>query len=207
MINPERAKKGEVLFEENCAKCHGSYEKAWSLPNASELPWKEQIKTVKVDYASKTKVVDVGTDPNRYLTMKSLEKLNALAISQKIGVKIVAQKGYVPPPLVGVWARWPYFHNNSVPSLCEVLTPASQRAKIYYAGEALDKKTDFDFECNGYPTADKTPAAWKTIQYKFDTTREAMTNRGHDEKIFVKDGKEIFTADDKKNLIQFLQTL
>ncbi len=206
-IHPARAMKGELVFNQMCAKCHGAYVKAWSLPGAQNLTWKEQIQTVRVDYPNKTRVVDVGTDPNRYLMMKSLEKLNDLAISQKIGVRIKAQKGYVPPPLVGIWARWPYLHNNSVPSLCELLTPASKRARIYYAGEALDKKTDFDFECNGYPVASKAPAKWKTVQFKYDTKRAAMSNRGHDEKIFIQDGKEILSPDDKKNLVQYLQTL
>lgn len=206
-IHPERALKGEAVYNQMCSKCHGTYLKAWSLPEASELTWRDQIKTIQVRYPEKTKVIDVGTDPNRYLGMRSLEKLNTLEISRKIGVKIVAQKGYVPPPLVGIWARWPYFHNNSVPSLCEVLTPSSRRAKIYFAGDALNKNTDFDFECNGYPVATRVPPSWKQEQFKYDTSREAMSNRGHDERIFVKDGQEILTADDKKNLIQYLQTL
>lgn len=206
-IIPERAMKGEIIFNQMCAKCHGSYVKGWNLPEAADLTWKEKIQTVQVVYPEKTRVVDVGTDSNRYHMMKNLEKLNDLAISQKIGVKIVAQKGYVPPPLVGIWARWPYFHNNSVPSLCELLTPASKRAKIYFAGEAINKKTDFDFECNGYPMGKSVPGAWRTAQMKYDTTREAMSNSGHDERIFVKDGKELLTADDRRNLIQYLQTL
>lgn len=206
-IHPERALKGEVVFNQMCSKCHGTYLKAWSLPEASELNWRDQIKTIQVRYPEKTKVIDVGTDPSRYLGMKSLEKLNDLEISRKIGVKIVAQKGYVPPPLVGIWARWPYFHNNSVPSLCEVLTPSSKRAKIYYAGDALSKTKDFDFECNGYPVAARAPSSWKQAQFKYDTSREAMSNRGHDEKILLKDGQEVLTAEDKKNLIQYLQTL
>ena len=119
----------------------------------------------------------------------------------------MAQKGYVPPPLVGIWARWPYFHNNSVSSLCEVLTPGKNRMKIYYAGEALDKNRDFDFECNGYPRPHKAPSAWKTAQYKYDTSRIGMSNSGHDENIFLQDGEEILSWEEKKDLVQFLQTL
>ncbi len=206
-IHPEHALKGEAIFNKMCSKCHGTYLKAWSLPEASELNWRDQIKTIHVKYPEKTKVIDVGTDPNRYIGMRSLVKLNDLEISRKIGVKIVAQKGYVPPPLVGIWARWPYFHNNSVPSLCEVLTPGLKRKKIYYAGEALSKTKDFDFDCNGYPVAARVPSGWRQAQFKYDTSREAMSNRGHDEKIFVKDGQEILTSEDKKNLVQYLQTL
>ncbi len=206
-IIPERAKRGELLFNDTCSECHGTYKKAWSLPQASLLPWSEQIKTIAVDYPHKTHVKDVGTDPNRYLMMKSLEKLNGLAISKRIGVKIVAQKGYVPPPLVGIWARWPYFHNNSVPSLCQVLTAGPKRVKVYYAGEARDRDRDFDFDCNGYPSGMKIPDEWFIPQMKYDTHRKAMSNQGHDEGIFLENGKEIFSAEDKRDLIQYLQTL
>lgn len=207
LIVPERARRGEVIFNKMCSECHGAYEKAWNLPNAHELSWRDQIKTIRVDYAKRTRVENVGTDPNRALGMKSLEQLNRLAISQKIGVKIKAQKGYVPPPLVGIWARWPYLHNNSVPSLCELLTPASKRAKVYYAGEALDKKRDFDFNCNGYPSANVAPASWRKAEFRYDTRRPGMSNQGHDEGIFMQNGQELLTSEDKKDLIQFLQTL
>lgn len=206
-IDVPSARRGETLFNATCAKCHGYYEKAWSQPGSEKLSVSEQIKTTFVKYPQKTFVVDVGTDPNRYLGMKSLEKLNNLKITKDYGIRHVAQKGYVPPPLVGIWARWPYFHNNSAPSLCAVLTPASARPRTYYAGEANDTQKDFDYECNGYPLGLKTPAAWKTPQMLYDTSKEGLRNTGHDEGIFIKNGVEILTATDKKDLIRFLQTL
>lgn len=206
-INLNSAKKGETLFNNRCAKCHGNYDKAWSQPGSEFLPVKEQIKTTQVRYKEQTKVIDVGTDPNRYLGMKSLEKLNNLKIAKEYGILHVAQKGYVPPPLVGIWARWPYFHNNSAPTLCAVLTAASQRPKSYYSGEANDPQKDFDFDCNGYPLGPQTPQNWKTAEHLYDTTKEGLRNTGHDEGIFLSEGKEILTAQDKKDLIHFLQTL
>lgn len=207
LIQLETAKQGEKIFNQTCAKCHGTYEKAWNLPNADELTHIEKLQTTKVIPKAKTPVIDVGTDPYRRQGMKSLEQLNALTISKANNIIIKEQKGYVPPPLVGIWARWPYFHNNSVPSLCEVLTPATQRQKSYYAGEAINTATDFDPDCNGYPIAHQTPAAWKQPQFFYDTNRKGMSNSGHDVDIFIKDGKEILTASDKKSLIKFLQTL
>lgn len=201
------AKRGETLFNNTCSKCHGQYEKAWSQPGSEKLSITEQAKTTLVKYPQKTFVVDVGTDPNRYLGMKSLEQLNRLQISKDYGVRVTAQKGYVPPPLVGIWARWPYFHNNSAPSLCAVLTPAANRPKTYYAGPADNTQRDFDFECNGYPTGVKTPNNWKTAEMLYDTSKEGLRNTGHDEGIFMKNGVEILTAADKKDLIRFLQTL
>lgn len=207
-IDLSRAKRGEALFQANCAGCHGAYHKNWSLSEFADAPLTEQIKTYQVEYKKMTVVKDVGTDPNRYLGMKSLEKLNALQISQNNGIIIQAQKGYVPPPLVGIWARWPYFHNNSIPNLCELLTPAHLRKKEFYQGPAMDKTKDFDFECNGYPSPEKAPVAWKkNPEYKYDTRKKGMGNSGHDERIFIKNGQEIFSMADKKDLIHFLQTL
>ena len=167
----------------------------------------EKLKTVAVKYHDSTPVVNVGTDPFRRLGMKSLEQLNDLAISKKNGIVIQAQDGYVPPPLVGIWARWPYLHNNSIPNLCALLTPADRRPLAYYSGEANNTQTDYDFECGGYPTGVKTPKAWATREHLFDTRRRGMGNMGHDKGIFIRNGKEILSAEDKRSLIQFLQTL
>ena len=130
-INIEKAMEGEKLFNSNCARCHGNYEKAWSAKDAAQLSLEEKMKTTLVRYHKKTPVIDVGTDPLRYQGMKSLEKLNDLRISKTFGTVVEAQKGYVPPPLEGIWARWPYFHNNAAPSLCAVLTRAEDRPKTF----------------------------------------------------------------------------
>lgn len=201
------AKRGEGLFNTTCAKCHGQYEKAWSQPGSEKLSITEQIRTTQVNYPKKTEVMDVGTDPNRYLGMKSLEKLNNLRITRDYGIRHVAQVGYVPPPLEGIWARWPYFHNNAAPTLCAVLTATASRPKTYYAGEANSPTRDFDADCNGYPTGDMIPPEWKTANMLYDTSKEGLHNTGHDERIFIKNGVEILSAADKKDLIRFLQTL
>ncbi len=206
-IELSRAIEGESIFNKTCSRCHGTYEKAWSLPNADRLSPSEKLKTTQVLYRSTTPVIDVKTDPFRRLGMKSLEQLNDLAIMQKNGIQIREQKGYVPPPLVGVWARWPYLHNNSVPNLCALLTKKELRPSAYYSGEANNPQLDFDLECNGYPLGKKTPQSWKTKLHYYDTQRLGMSNQGHDEGIFLKDGKELLTPLQKKNLILFLQTL
>jgi mono/diheme cytochrome c family protein len=207
LINIEKAKQGERLFVQSCSRCHGNYEKAWSSPNALLLSKADLLKTITVRYPSQTFSVDVGTDPNRYLGMSALLPLNDLKISKASGTIITLRKGYVPPPLVGIWARWPYFHNNSVPSLCAVLTKASERPSKYYSGNANDPATDFDFNCNGYPTGKQTPEAWRKSEFLYKTEREGMHNSGHDEGIFLKNGQELFSPEQKTALIQFLQTL
>lgn len=204
-IDLPTAKAGQKLFQQSCARCHGTYEKAWDL--GQDLPPRELLKTTLVRYHAKTPVIDVGTDPFRRLGMASLEQLNDLEISKKNGTVIRAQKGYVPPPLVGIWARWPYFHNNSAPNLCAVLTAGSKRPTTYYSGDAIHPQKDFDFACNGYPLGKKTPAAWKTRGHLYDSRIQGLGRQGHDEGIFLKNGQEIFSPAQKLELIQFLQTL
>jgi len=201
------AKQGEQIFNNTCARCHGYYDKAWNLPNADQLSPEEKLKTTLVRYKEQTQVKDVGTDPYRYRGMKSLEQLNNLAISKKNNILIRAQEGYVPPPLVGIWARWPYFHNNSAPSLCAVLSAAKDRPRFYYSGEAQSPATDFDADCNGYPLGKATPESWKVSEHLYDTRKPGMGNQGHDEDIFLENGEELLLPEQKRALIQFLQTL
>lgn len=206
-IHIERAKRGEVSFNRTCAKCHGVYTKGWtSLP--ASTPLIEQLRTTHVAYPEKTRVINVGTDSQRREGMISLEKgLNPLAISKLNGIVIKTQNGYVPPPLVGIWARFPYFHNNSVPNLCALLTVSRDRPVTYWSGEAVDKKRDYDSDCAGYPVSG-VPDSWKKRpEHLFDTRKPGLGNGGHDEKIFLKDGVEIFSQAEKMELIEFLKTL
>ena len=192
---------GEQEYKDRCAKCHGNYHKAWNLPGGQSLPWIDQLKTVRVEYFEKTPVKDVGTSPYRAKHMQSLIQLNDLRYSKKYGIVLEVQEGYVPPPLVGIWARWPYFHNNSIPSLCALLSPAQDRPKAYYAGPAHDKDKDFDRDCNGYPSGKAVPRAWRKGKYRFNTRRKGLSNKGHGRML------KGLTEEKRRHLIRFLQTL
>ena len=208
-IDLSRAKNGQTIFLKTCSGCHGKYEKAWDQGDAEILPLAEQLRTTRVWYHEKTPVIDVGTDALRRQGMASLERrLNPLEFSKRNGIEVREQKGYVPPPLVGIWARFPYFHNNSVPSLCAVLTPAPKRPITYWAGPTEKTDRDYDWECAGYPTGDQVPGVWKKNKaWFYDTRKQGLGNSGHDQKIFIKDGKEILSAEEKRDLIEFLKTL
>ncbi len=207
-LNLHKAMRGEVQYKKYCERCHGQYIKNWSVDK--DLEFKKLVKTKEVRYHKKTPVVNVGTDPGRFEGMKYFsDDLNRLAIQKNKSIKVLPQVGYVPPPLVGIWARWPYFHNNSAPSLCVVLTQSSKRPKTYWAVKANDPDKDFDKECNGYPLPAKISKKWKkNKKYYYDTAKAGMRNTGHDKKIFVdKSGKEYMTKSQKLDLIEFLKTL
>ncbi len=197
-------KRGQKQFRKYCVRCHGDYKKVWEKTNTGTVI--EKMQTSKVLYPQRTLVKNVGTDPGRYLGMQYFsDRLNELEISQNAGTVVIPTNGYVPPPLVGIWARWPYLHNNSISSLCDLLTPASMRRKKYYAVKAIDKNRDFDFECNGYPTtiADE----FKKREYLFDTSKKGLSNAGHDDGIFLVEGNDVLPVKAKKDLVAFLQSL
>ncbi len=208
-IDIARAKQGQILYQQSCAGCHGSYEKAWSLAAPDRLP----TDTVRTLYFEKTKVKDVGTDPGRRLGMRALkEALNPLEFSKRFNITIEEQAGYVPPPLDGIWARFPYFHNNSIPNLCALMTPPESRPSVFFTGDVNDPNIDFDQDCVGYPTGRKTPRAWRiakdSTEHRFDTSRPGLSNAGHYDRIFRnQDGTEKFTSEQKRELIEFLKTL
>lgn len=198
-LNIEKAKRGQSLYRKNCIGCHGDYEKGWEFENSD---YKSQISTTKTWYHTKTITIDVKTDPHRYEGMRYFYKdLNKLQISKSIGTVVAPQVGYVPPPLVGIWARWPYLHNNSVPTLYDMLTPDNLRAKKYYAVDAIDKEKDFDKIKNGYPTIKNKK------KYLFDTTKEGLSNKGHSFMLVDQYGEPKFNHTQKLEIIEFLKTL
>jgi hypothetical protein len=189
-IDLEKAKRGEAVFNQSCFKCHGSYDKNWD----------QGFETTKVHYPEVTQVKNVGTDPNRWMAMKDLSKdLNRLAFSDTFNIKVVPQEGYVPPPLVGIWTRWPYFHNNSAPTLCDVLKAPESRRTSWYVGSPVDPETDYDQECNGFPELSKAPKAWRTKDRLFDTQKSGQTNTGH--------AKTVLGDEEISDVVMFLKTL
>ncbi len=217
-INVERAKRGEMIYAQNCAHCHGDYQKAWSLSPAQweELhqkavqlgkPMPSMIDSIALKY--KEKVKDVGTDAGRHQGMKALaEGLNPLTFSKKYGIVIEEQQGYIAPPLEGIWSRYPYLHNNSIPNLCALMMNPTDRPVVYYSGKAMDPDRDYDQECLGYPLGEKTPREWKKdSEHQFDTKITGMSNNGHYERIFTNNGVERYSAEEKKDLLEFLKTL
>lgn len=204
----EGAKRGQKIFRQACMECHGDYIKGWER-QADRLDREAYLATVEVRYHEDTPVKNVGTDPGRYQGMQHFsDRLNELQISKTLGVKVEPQEGYVPPPLEGIWARYPYLHNNSVPNLCALLTPPDQRPVTFYQGPAVDKERDFDRDCVGYPIGDAIPDEWKQERdAHFDTRRVGLSNQGHYRMLLHEDGRERYSEQEKSDLIEFLKTL
>ena len=110
-IDRTLADKGERIFVETCARCHGTYGEKWTYPN----------KIIPLD--------EIGTDPNRYhgISAAFARHYNQSWFSHENpgwlteDYKARATAGYQAPPLDGIWATAPYLHNGSVPTVYHVL--------------------------------------------------------------------------------------
>jgi hypothetical protein len=104
---------------------------------------------------------------------------------------------YAALPLRGVWATPPYLHNNSVPTLRELLKPSSQRPTVFMVGQR-----DYDPVSVGYVQ----PADLSSIplRHRCDTRDAGNANTGHEGPAF---GAEGLSAGDVDDLLEYLKSL
>ncbi len=187
-IDKERAAKGAVLFNENCSKCHGTYGDKWTYPN----------KIVPIE--------TIGTDRNRFdgLSPKVGEHYSKSWFAQEKGIKSMpAPVGYQAPPLDGIWATAPYFHNGSVPTVYHVLN-SKTRPKIFTRSFQTGEQ-DYDPARLGWKIQvlergpdPKLPAYERRKVY--DTTQPGRGNGGHTFGDHLNDAE-------RRAVIEYLKTL
>jgi mono/diheme cytochrome c family protein len=187
-VDAAKAKEGEAVFRDYCARCHGTYGKEWTYPN----------KIIPLDI--------IDTDRKRHENIGAAfgKAYNAswFAHEAPAGKPVKQTAGYQAPPLDGVWATAPYFHNGSVPTLYGVLN-SSARPKVFtrsfHTGEADYDKKRVGWKVREVPPPDpKLPAIERRKVY--DTTRPGRGNGGH---AFGDD----LTDDERWAVIEYLKTL
>jgi hypothetical protein len=184
-IDTTLAERGRVAFNEYCSRCHGTYGSEGSHYPELLIP-----------------IEEIGTDRVR---------LDALSTKQRAayGASWFAHsgeqetwedpQGYMAPPLDGIWASAPYFHNGSVPTLWHVLHP-DQRPKVWRR-----TAVDLDVKRIGLTVEElvETPrAASSNVEKReyFDTARTGKSADGHN---FPLD----LTEEQRTAVLEYLKTL
>ena len=154
-------------------------------------------------YPNRSFPIDIiGTDPTRF---REFRRNSALPYNRTwFGEQAYADNetpGYIAPPLDGIWASAPYFHNGAVPTIYGVLTPES-RPKYFRRTEAPKgydtARLGFPIEVlDGPPPGGLAPEARRRI---VDTTRPGLSNAGH---AF---GTSL-TEKEKLQVLEYLKTL
>jgi hypothetical protein len=111
---------------------------------------------------------------------------------------------YKPRPLAGIWATPPFLHNGSVPTIYDLLSPASERPKTFRVGSR-----EFDTVKLGLKASDSR-------YWTFDTSLDGNHNTGHEFNAGYKDYKEgdppshgligpLLTPDERLAIIEHLK--
>ena len=192
-IDEPLAKKGEALFGKSCARCHGTYGDNWTYPNRL-VP-----------------LAEIGTDPARArgISDKFIAYYNQSWFAREepgwLGDGYPARQaaGYQAPPLDGVWATAPYFHNGSAPTLYNVLN-SKDRPKVFTRSFRTGKE-DYDAVKVGWKVQTfnrapdpSLPAAERRQIY--DTAQPGRSNAGHT-------FGDRLTQDERRAVIEYLKTL
>ncbi|WP_209400333.1 c-type cytochrome [Pseudozobellia sp. WGM2] len=183
-IDADLAAEGKPIFEENCVKCHGSYSEDESYPNLM------------------VSLNTIGTDAELSKRYTSPSELNTYFMdwfnngwfgTYSVPLEFLAEDGYIAPPLDGVWATAPYFHNGSVPNIAEVLN--SEDRSTYWSRNY--DSSDYDDVNLGWNYTVETS---KRDKNTYDTTIKGYSNSGHT-------FGDILTDTERLALLEYLKTL
>ncbi len=178
-INENLAARGKAIFDKTCAGCHGTYGEDGKYPNL--LIPASIIGTDSALYSS------------NYSSPQFVDWFNKSWFTMgENPAQLVPYRGYIAPPLDGVWITAPYLHNGSVPTLEAVLNSST---RPQYWNRDFDKP-EYDYEMNGW----KYTTATSPSKGVYNTTLSGYGNYGHyfGDKLNDKE---------RKAVIEYLKTL
>lgn len=189
-IDAAKSQKGAVVFQDHCARCHGTYQASESTNrNVGKYP------ELMVD------IEDINTDRVRFdsLTAKHRDSYGQSWFADYGKQSTYTQvAGYVAPPLDGIWASAPYLHNGSVPTLWHLLHP-QERPKVW---RRIAMGLDEESIGLVVETLEEVPAKLSNAdrRWYFDTQVTGKSAQGHDY-------PDELTEEQKSDLLEYLKTL
>jgi mono/diheme cytochrome c family protein len=188
-IDAALAARGGALFEQHCARCHGSYEEAADGLRVARFP--NKLVPADVIDTDATRARAVGSDPN------------ALFAKTAMGPHVDARAtgGYVAPALTSLWATAPYLHNGSVPTLWHLMHPEARPARFEVGGHRLDYTRVGIDGAVGSDGVYRYPMGYKPWMDPdvYDTRAPGRSSAGHVEPF------DELGEDDKRALLEFLK--
>ncbi|MCT4641574.1 MAG: hypothetical protein N4A33_04700 [Bacteriovoracaceae bacterium] len=192
--------KGRKLFNKTCYKCHGTYEK-----DIYDLPIYKTVKFIPL------KVVKTDEERLNFVTEDFLRLIQTNPLNDILTyVSRPNRRGYVAPRLEGIWSRFPYLHNASVPTLYDLLSSSKDRPivfDLYKSGQRnrFDEKkggllVNRDINSSSYKRLLKN--AKKGKRFIYYTGRVGHGNFGHEYSFYSK-----LNHEDRIALIEYLKTL
>ena len=179
-IDAPMAAEGKTIFIATCKKCHGTYGDGGIYPN---LLIPENI--IKTDSALYT---------SNYSNPQMVNWFNqSWFTTGDHPAKLVPYRGYIAPPLDGIWVTAPYLHNGSVPNLEAVLN-SKKRPKYWQRNFTTPS---YNYEIPGYNYEVKNAPGNNEV---YNTSQKGFGNQGH----YFGDK---LTDPERRSVIEYLKTL
>jgi hypothetical protein len=196
-VDAAAAARGRAHYMQHCYACHGTQDFGREFaehgfkvggdlrlgmvePRASLLPRNR-------------------TDPYRldsFTWELSVHQATLLADTPEQLKRFRKTDGYATMPLDGIWARAPYLHNGSVPTLTDLLQPAARRPKTFYRKDDV-----YDQVRGGFVSDAQAIGADRDRYFLYDTALPGNGNVGHEYGVDELDDTQ------KRELVEFLKTM
>lgn len=161
-IDMDKATAGEAIYAARCLDCH------------ADVRFRDKI-VEGTRVGTVMPIDEIATDPHRLDSYTYLFAVNQYTLypdSPYSFKHFRKTNGYANQPLDGIWARAPYLHNGSVPTLRDLLEAPEQRPRTFYRGYDV-----YDQERVGF-VSDVGEEDGVHFTF-FDTTLPGNGNGGH----------------------------
>ncbi len=188
-IDKLKAKRGEDVYKNTCMGCHGEHNRDMNgdpeFVSPKHIPWR---------------IVKTDRDRLNALTEELYHLIDINPLNDVIQSVRKPEAGYIAPKLWGVWSRFPYLHNGSVPTIYDLISEPATRPKLFSLKNAGERER-FDENKMGL-TSEKISVLEKQSRRIYNTDRAGQSNEGHYFEKF-----KTLTEAEKFALIEYLKTL
>jgi mono/diheme cytochrome c family protein len=181
-VDAALAARGSAIYQRDCLACHGDHRFREGVRAGDRLGKVEPIE-------------QVATDRHRldsYTPVFAANQYSLFPETEYRFKRFVKTNGYANHPLDGIWARAPYLHNGSVPTLWDLLQEPSARPAVFYRGYDVFDQVNVGF-------VSSVPEADGRMFFRYDTAIPGNGNGGH---VY---GTRL-TADEKRAIVEYLKT-
>ncbi|RKT43025.1 cytochrome c [Thiocapsa rosea] len=181
-IDQDKAARGMPLYAEYCMDCHADHR------------FKEGVRS-GTSIGTVVPIADIGTDRHRLDSYTFDFAANQYSLYPDSNYRFThfrKTQGYANHPLDGIWARAPYLHNGSVPTLRALLDDPKDRPARFYRGYDVFDQVGVGFIAD-------VPEENGRRHALYDTALPGNGNEGHRYAVDL-------PSDDKDAIVEYLKT-
>jgi hypothetical protein len=181
-IDRTLAARGQSVYQQECLNCHADHRFRDGVTSGMRVGLVEPIDRI-------------GTDRHRLDSYTAVFATNQYSLFPSSPYRFQHFRktdGYANQPLDGIWARAPYLHNGSVPTLRDLLEPVERRPAVFFRGYDV-----FDQMKVGF-VSEVAEADGRTYS-RYDTSIPGNSNSGHLYGLSLPD-------EDKRAVVEYLKT-